>query len=173
MIRAVQGGKVDEGRHIITPQRNVLHRKVSVYDRKSSAATAGVIIVFVDITGLAKAQASLFENEQQTRLITESLQHMIWTTDAAGINTYANAYLLHYTGVTAADLKAGINASVVHADDRPKLLEQWNNALATGAGFQHACRFRRYDGVYRWFRLDAVPMRRPDGSIYQWLGSCV
>jgi PAS domain S-box-containing protein len=172
VISAVQEGKADTGRQITTPQGNVLHRRVSVYNRKHNG-TGGVIIVFVDITGLAKAQASLFENEQQIKQITESLQHMIWTTDPSGVNTYANAYLLNYTGVSAADLKAGSNTSLVHGDDRLKLQEQWTQALATGVGFQQACRFRRHDGVYRWFRLDAVPMRRPDGSIYQWLGSCV
>ena len=50
--------------------------------------------------------------------------------------------------------------------------EKWKHSLATGDEFEIEHRFRRYDGLYRWFLGRARPERDSSGRISKWFGSC-
>ena len=43
--------------------------------------------------------------------------------------------------------------------------------VGTGDVFDMSFRIRRVDGVYRWFKTRAVPLRDPAGRILKWFGS--
>ena len=43
--------------------------------------------------------------------------------------------------------------------------------MASGAAGEVEARLRRFDGEYRWFLLEAEPMRDEAGNIVKWYGS--
>ena len=48
---------------------------------------------------------------------------------------------------------------------------EWARVIASGDTFDVSFRIRRFDGVYRWFKTRAVPLRDPAGRILKWFGS--
>ena len=48
---------------------------------------------------------------------------------------------------------------------------EWARVVASGDTYDISFRIRRFDGVYRWFKTRAVPLRDPAGRILKWFGS--
>jgi PAS domain S-box-containing protein len=62
-----------------------------------------------------------------------------------------------------------LNAS--HPDDLELAREAWVEAVAAGIDYAVECRFRRFDGVYRWYSFRAEPVRGSDGKVDFWIGT--
>ncbi len=58
----------------------------------------------------------------------------------------------------------------VHPDDQAAFASARRKALATGEPFEVEARFRRADGVYRWFLTRVAPLRDESGGIVRWYG---
>ncbi len=64
-------------------------------------------------------------------------------------------------------------ALALHPDDQARTLEQWRSAWQDGEDYEIEYRFRRHDGVYRWFVGRAEPVRDPEtGGVTLWAGTC-
>ena len=50
--------------------------------------------------------------------------------------------------------------------------ELFRAAVAGRATYDLEYRLRRHDGVYRWFKTRGLPVRKGDGRIFKWLGTC-
>jgi PAS domain-containing protein len=50
---------------------------------------------------------------------------------------------------------------------------QWETARRTGQAFEVEYRWRRGDGVYRWFKASVIDVRGPDGNIVRWYGDSI
>lgn len=61
----------------------------------------------------------------------------------------------------------------VHRDDRSRMLSEWTDAVAAGRPFDAMCQMRRLDGAFRHVAIHIVPVRERDGSIREWIGTCV
>jgi signal transduction histidine kinase len=48
----------------------------------------------------------------------------------------------------------------------------WEQSIRSGSTYESEYRLRSKDGVYRWFRSRAVPIRSPQGEIARWYGTC-
>lgn len=59
----------------------------------------------------------------------------------------------------------------VHPDDRPDLAAVWQQALRTGTPAEHVYRIRDHGEEYRWNHARTVPLRAPDGTIVEWVGT--
>jgi signal transduction histidine kinase/ActR/RegA family two-component response regulator len=51
------------------------------------------------------------------------------------------------------------------------MLAAWALAVRTAAPFQTEYRIRRHDGVYRWFKARANPLRDERGTVERWIGT--
>ncbi|HTI69722.1 MAG TPA: PAS domain S-box protein [Candidatus Limnocylindria bacterium] len=60
-------------------------------------------------------------------------------------------------------------SAVIHPEDAPKSVAAWKRGVIRAHSFQVEYRLLRKDGVYRTFVVDAVPMRRDDGQVSEWL----
>src|SRR5207244_3385739 len=56
-------------------------------------------------------------------------------------------------------------------DDREHVQNEWAQATERGDRFDVEFRIRRVDGVYRWFKTRAVPLRDGSGGVVKWFGS--
>ncbi len=114
---------------------------------------------------------SLAESERRAREMVESLPHLVWTCTAEGRCDYLSPQWARYAGAAPAGDLGEEWLKRVHPGDRDEVMGRWREAIASGAGLDAELRLRRHDGVYRWFKTRAEPMRGADGRVRKWFGT--
>ena len=109
--------------------------------------------------------------EQRIRILAESLPAIVFVTDNQGRNIYINGRFQSFTGLEAESLLGDRWLQVLHPDDRARAASIWTGAIASGEPYEAEYRFRRHDGVYRWFLCRALPAHDEAGSITDWYGT--
>ena len=118
-----------------------------------------------------RAETALRDSEQRFRLMADAVPSIIWTAGPDGTITYANERWLEYYGVTPEESARGWPDPLLHPEDRERCVAAWTAALRAGTPYAIEVRYRRHDGVYRWFATRAVPLRGSSGGIVQWFGT--
>jgi PAS domain S-box-containing protein len=131
----------------------------------------GFIGTCIDITEHRETVEQLRESRARFKTLAESLPQMIWTCLRDGYTDYLSRQWLDYTGRSEAQQLGSGWLEQVHPDDRVKVQMEWARVVASGDTFDITYRIRRFDGVYRWFKTRAVPLRDPAGRILKWFGS--
>ncbi|HZO95227.1 MAG TPA: SpoIIE family protein phosphatase [Candidatus Baltobacteraceae bacterium] len=98
---------------------------------------------------------------------------LIWTANAEGDIEYVNDRWVAYTG---RDINATRDLGwrdAVQPDQEPQVRASWEASLASGEPFAAELRLRAgASGRYRWFLVNAVPVRGRRGEIVAWIGTC-
>jgi PAS domain S-box-containing protein len=110
-------------------------------------------------------------SERLLRAIVDSMPTQIWFGRPDGSAEFMNQRCLDYTGLSADQALGWKWIDAVHPDDRPALLEHWQNLLRLGESGEIEARLRRADGEYRWFLLCAHPLHDASGSVLRWCGA--
>ena len=131
----------------------------------------GYIGTCIDITEHRETVEQLRESRARFKTLAESLPQMIWTCLRDGYTDYLSRQWLDYTGRSESQQLGSGWLEQVHPDDRVKVQMEWARVIAGGDTFDISFRIRRFDGVYRWFKTRAVPLRDPAGRILKWFGS--
>ncbi|MFO0850539.1 MAG: PAS domain S-box protein [Gemmataceae bacterium] len=141
--------------------------------RGEDGRLAGWYGTSTDVDDLKRLQEQVQAAAERFRVLTEAIPQLVWNADAAGHITYFNRRWQEYTGLTAGHALSEWWPQVVHPDDAEGLEAAWQRAVAASpAPFSQEVRVRRTaDGAYRWFQTAVIPLRRPDGSVDQWIGS--
>ena len=122
----------------------------------------------LDLTERKRAEQALRESERQSRLIVDSIPGLVSLLGPTGNLEFQNRQLLEYFGQTPEELKRWQMTDVVHPDDLPHVIEVFTRSIASGRSYSIRQRFRRWDGVYRWFDNSGVPLHDPEGRIVRW-----
>ena len=112
----------------------------------------------------------LRRSEQELRLLIETMPAMVWRATPAGEPDYINQRLADYLGRTATDLTQQRWEEILHPEDVDSAARDWGIALETEGSLAGQYRFRRADGVYRWFQYHSEPLRDIDGRVVHWYG---
>lgn len=104
--------------------------------------------------------------------LADTVPGFVVLTDAAGDNVFVNSVFAQFSGLTERDLQGPCWMQVVHEDDLPKVEAAWRHAVATCQPYETEYRFRRTDGVYRWFLVRGRPRRRGD-EVVGWTIVCL
>ena len=115
-----------------------------------------------------RAEDALRSNEREWRLIVDNIPGLVGLLNPAGGVEIVNRQLLEYFGRPLEELRRWGTIGVVHPDDLPHVLETFTRSIAAGTPYDILQRFRRADGVYRWFSNRGFPVREPDGSVARW-----
>jgi PAS domain S-box-containing protein len=59
---------------------------------------------------------------------------------------------------------------VIHPDHLERVIAEFTHAVTNGIPLDTEVRYRRADGVYRWSKLQIVPVRDAEGKISVWYG---
>ncbi|MCS6289184.1 MAG: PAS domain S-box protein [Nitrospira sp.] len=114
---------------------------------------------------------ALIASESRFRELVESLPLPIWTCLPDGTCDYLSPQWKNYTGWSADEPFSTGCLQHVHPEDRPRITEQWHDAVAHIHPLDVELRFKRADGVYRWFHAHAVPILDLDGRLLKWVGT--
>jgi PAS domain S-box-containing protein len=120
-----------------------------------------------------KAQQALADAQDRTRFVLENLPVSIWTAQPNGERDYFNARWLAFTGRTLEEQLDGQWSTSIHPEDRDRVLQVWQESIATGNLYQVEYRLRRHDGQYRWQLVRATPRRNAEGEITMWVGGAI
>ncbi|MGO9965262.1 MAG: PAS domain S-box protein, partial [Acidimicrobiales bacterium] len=84
---------------------------------------------------------------------------------------YVNIQGTDYAGLPEEDLLGLKWLSVVHSDDVNRVQLAWETAARTQTSVGIECRFRRFDGQYRWHDVRSRPLLDDNGMIQKWIGT--
>lgn len=105
------------------------------------------------------------------RTIIDSIPvHVFTAAPYSGETTWVNARMLAYRGATVEEFMKG-PCDAFHPEDQEDYIKRWGLAIRKGEPFSHQVRIRRFDGLYRWFMIRAVPLRDSRGIIVHWFGT--
>ncbi|GAB4507197.1 MAG: hypothetical protein Tsb0026_01740 [Sulfuricaulis sp.] len=178
VVQILCGGKMtDIPQHILLVAKDGIERPID-----SSAAPIwnqqgnidGVVLIFHDVTRQRQAVQALEMSEIHYRSLIEISPQGVWMTNPDGALLYMNQYWIEYSGLNLEKSAREKWMEQAHPDDRQRVRESWQRALADGMIYENEARFRRAaDNQYRWHLLRAAPVRDNSGRIEKWLGVVV
>ncbi len=114
---------------------------------------------------------TLQASEAQFRILAESLPGFVFMADEKGSKNYVNPQFTAYTGLTAEEVQGDGWAQSLHPDDAGACMANWKYCVSTRQTYEMEYRYRRHDGVFRWFMDRSAPIFRDDGSLIGWIGT--
>ncbi len=115
-----------------------------------------------------RARNEVRDSQHQLHELANAMPQMVWKSDAWGRCNYGNERLLQTIGPQGLENWP----SVIHPDDRERVLETFTAAMQTGAMYRSEQRlFDLVTGKYRWYLSQATASRDKDGNIECWYGA--
>lgn len=114
---------------------------------------------------------SLYESENQFRLLSENIPQMVWITTADGGYVYSNVRWQEFTGMTPEDSMGWGWTNAIHPDDVEPAKIAWIHALKSGQEYNIEYRVRSANADYRWQMVNAKPLRNSKNQITKWFGT--
>jgi PAS domain S-box-containing protein len=153
---------------LIRPREEMnLHLEVTItphYDE--GHCVAYLVYVGTDITERKLA-------EEAIHTLLDAIPQLVWIASSAGFATYCNHRLLEYLAMTHEQARGVGWLAGVHADDRQRIWETWQNSIRTGGPYEGEHRLQDgISGVYRWFLVRGVPQKNLQGTVMHWMGTC-
>lgn len=128
---------------------------------------AGVAAATLLWAGFQVRLRQLRREQQRLQEVINEIPAMAFSINPDGSRDLVNQRWLDYTGQSE-----GIGwESAIHPADVEVHLSKWRSALASGEPFENEARHRNSKGEYRWFLVQAVPLRDKHRRIVKWYGT--
>ncbi len=141
--------------------------------RDNRGKPLAILEVGSNITELKRAESALRASLDRYRSFLEVTGQVGWTTDANGEVVEDMPVWRRFTGQTVEDILGWGWSKAVHPDDLKHTSEVWRAAVEGRTSYETEYRLRRHDGVYRDFLARGVPALNDDGSVREWVGTCI
>ena len=109
--------------------------------------------------------------EVQSRTLIDAIPQQIWSGPPDGTLDYCNERWRSEKGLGLEELQGEGWQSMLHPDDRNRVLKAWHHSVTSGTPYEQEERHRGADGIYRWFLARGVPLRDAEGCIVRWYGT--
>jgi PAS domain S-box-containing protein len=123
--------------------------------------------------GPAQSENGFLRWEERYRAYGELTGQLAWVTNADGEVEEDIPLWRAYTGRSFEETKGWGWLTSIHPDDAERVARRWKKAVITRTAYEADYRVLRRDGVYRYFLAHAVPLLRDDGTVREWVGTCV
>ena len=149
--------------------KHILNLAHPLRDQDGNEESVGAIM---DITERRVAEERLQQQETELRQVLNFAPQLIAVFGPLRERLYLNRMSLDYFGMTLEQWCEARDGPEIHPDDRERLRSQWSRAISSGSAFEIELRFRRNDGVYRWFLSRHNPVRDDQGKVIRWYAAC-
>ena len=126
----------------------------------------------IDVTEQEQLNEELRRSELELRQILDLTPQLIAVFGPNRERLYLNRMSLDYFGFNLDEWRVAPPGPDIHPEDAEPLRSQWGPAIASGSAFETEVRFRRNDGVYRWFLIRCNPVRDEQGMVLRWYAAC-
>ncbi|MGH8759619.1 MAG: PAS domain S-box protein, partial [Burkholderiales bacterium] len=130
---------------------------------------ARILLGIQDITEVLQYQA-VRQTQIRYQALVEASAQIVWTADATGAVVEDSPSWRAFTGQTYEQWKGFGWLDTLHPEDRERISELWQRAVAERTPVQTLYRARHVSGEWRWTAARAVPMLNSDGSVREWVG---
>lgn len=168
--RLLRGERYQAEYRIVRPDGGVRYIQDTGFPIVQDGRVVRVAGVAQDLTERRLVELALAGNERRLRGLMEALPQLVWRGSGDAQWIWASPQWTAYTGQTDTESRGEGWLDALHPEDREGALKAWAGA-ATFGGFQIDYRIRDREGVYRWFRTQARPIRDEDGAIREWVGT--
>jgi PAS domain S-box-containing protein len=121
---------------------------------------------------LQQLNNELARKNQELDAIVRTAPDIIFSRQADGARDYISDRFYEFTGTPKGSANGFGWLDMVHQEDKERSMAHWMHCVQSGDNYESEYRLRRKDGLYRWFRARAVPIRDLDGKIMKWYGTC-
>jgi PAS domain S-box-containing protein len=133
---------------------------------------SAVMVVALVFGGFQYRTRRLRRDEKRLRDVIQGIPTMAFSVHPDGSPDLVNQRWVDYTGISPRDTVSSPGwGSTIHPADVETYLQQWRAALASGEIFENEARHRSAAGEYRWFLVQAMPLRDKQGKILKWYGT--
>jgi PAS domain S-box-containing protein len=152
--------------HRKTRQLETLNRELEqrVLERTEELASKAELLLHLNMQLVGK--------NQELDAIVSTAPDVIFSSQGDGCYEYVSERFHDYTGSAAVPGRGLSWLEYVHPDDVERVTAGWAQSIQSGSSYESEYRLRSKDGVHRWFRSRAVPIRNPQGQIARWYGTC-
>jgi formate hydrogenlyase transcriptional activator len=120
---------------------------------------------------LEKALDQSMRSEAWLRRIIDTIPTLAWCSLPGCSNEFVNQRWRDYTGFSMEEARGWGWKAAVHPEDLPKLADSLQERWTSGEAGELEARFRRHDGVFRWFLFRVEPLRDEAGNIVRFFGT--
>jgi PAS domain S-box-containing protein len=135
-----------------------------------SGRFAGYVGISPDVTETVLGEEALKRSEARFRTAVSAISGLLWTNNAHGEMEGEQPGWAAFTGQTYEEYQGFGWSKAVHPNDAQPTIDAWNEAVAARRMFVFEHRVRRHDGVWRLFRIRALPLLDEQGGIREWVG---
>ncbi|MFL5313389.1 MAG: ATP-binding protein [Myxococcales bacterium] len=111
--------------------------------------------------------------ERRYRTLVEATGQVVWSTAPSGEMVEDSPSWRAFTGQSAREMLGRGFVDVVHPQDRARVSLAWQEGVAEKRPYDVEFRLRRSDGAYADVLSRAVPVLDDDGTVLEWLGTCI
>ena len=129
------------------------------------------VCLVLDISERKQAQLELRSSEQSYRFLSESIPQIVWSCNPQGECEYISQRWTEYTGQAIEEAMNFGWTEFLHPEDVESVTRIWQRSLRTGKIYETEMRYRRRDGIYRWFLVRGLPMKDERGKVLKWFGT--
>ena len=119
---------------------------------------------------VSQFQAAAQQSQSRYQALIEASAQIVWTTDPNGAVVEDSPSWRTFTGQTYEEWKGFGWLEALHPDDRERVNELWQRAVAERTALETEHRIRHTSGEWRWMAVRAVPVVNADGLVREWVG---
>lgn len=149
------------------PERGTTYWDVTMYPTfDDDEAVDGLVLVLVETTERRRAAEEARQIQEQYRTVADHSVDIVAVYDAEMNIRYVSPSSVSQTGWTGQELRGSDVFSLVHPEDRERLLTEIGDARACGRDdYENVYRLRCKDGSYCWVESRTDCVRNGDGKI--------
>src|SRR5262249_33072779 len=128
----------------------------------------GVVLTFLDVTAIVRAEERVRESEGRLRSVVEGIPQLVWRAADHGNRTWSTTNWTVFAGRSGAAAAGRGWLEPIHPDDRERVLAAWASATETGSLDVDYRLWNEGERDYRRMRMRAAPVKDSAGNPIEW-----